>query len=147
MGSTSQIYTHIENLSHYKIWFMSIYQGDLGSISQVQMNTFHRFNTKSYSLRKEQYLLGPAFPSTDPPKLLTIYTVFTVIRMLNYLPVKGVFSAILSPKTIMYGETLHYKQHLGVKIVKYYQVHEQEDPSNSQVPQTKGDICLGTSVN
>ena len=67
--------------------------------------------------------------------------------MINYLPVKGGVFAILSPNTIMYGETLHYKQHLGVKIVKYYQVHEQEDPSNSQVPQTKGYIFLGTSVN
>ena len=106
---TSQIYMQMDNPPHYKIWSKSTCQGDPGSISQVQMNTFHRFNTKSYSLRKEQYLLGPAFPSTDPPKLLTIYTVFTVVRMINYFPFRGGVSAILSTKTIMSSETLHYK--------------------------------------
>ena len=42
-------------------------------------------------------------------KLFTIYIVFTVVRMLKYFPVKGGVSAILSPKNIFSGETLHYK--------------------------------------
>ena len=67
--------------------------------------------------------------------------------MLNYLPVKGGVSSILSSNTIMPSETLHYKRHLGVNIGKYCQVHEHEDPRNSQVPRTKGAIFIGPSVN
>ena len=81
------------------------------------------------------------------PKILTIYIVFTVVRMLKYLPVKGGFYAILSPNTIMSGETLHYKQHIGLNIGQYCHVHEHEEPSNSQLPLTKGAICLRPSRN
>ena len=81
------------------------------------------------------------------PKLLTIYIVFAVVRMINYLPVKGGVSVLLSPKTIMSGETLYYKWHLGLKIGKYFQVHKHEYPSNSRLPRTKGAICLGPSGN
>ena len=40
------------NFPHYKPWSMSTCQGDLVSISQVQMNTFHILNAKSELLRK-----------------------------------------------------------------------------------------------
>ena len=88
-----------------------------------------------------------SLPFNKTPKLLTIYIVFTVVRMLNYLPVKGGVSAILSTKTIMYGETLHYKRHLGLNIGQYCQVHEHEYPRNSLLPRNKGAICLGPSGN
>ena len=45
----------------------------------------------------------------NTPKLLTIYIVFTVVRMLKYFPFKEGVSAILSPKSIISSETLHYK--------------------------------------
>ena len=80
-------------------------------------------------------------------KLITIYIVFTVVMMLNYFPFKGGVSAILSTNTINNGEKLHYKRHLGINIGQYCQVHEYEDPSKSQLPQTKGAIFLGPSVN
>ena len=67
--------------------------------------------------------------------------------MLNYFPVKGGFSAILIPKTIMCSYTFHYKQHLGTNIVNYCQLYEHEEPGSSQEPHTKGAICLGPSVN
>ena len=89
----------------------------------------------------------PSLPFNYIPNILTIYIVSTVVRILNHLPVKGVVSSILSPKTIMYGETLHYKQHLGLNIGQYCQVNEHEKPRNSQLPWTKGSICLGPSVN
>ena len=86
-------------------------------------------------------------PFNKIPKIITIYIVFTVVRMLNYFPVKRRVSQILSTKTIMFGETLHYKQHLGIKIGNYFQVHEHEDPRNSQLPRTKSAIFLGPSGN
>ena len=47
----------------------------------------------------------------------------------------------------MYGDTLHCKWHLGMYIVQYFQVHEYEDPRNSQLSRTKCSICIGPSVN
>ena len=43
------------------------------------------------------------------PNILTIYIVFTVFRMINYLPIKGGVYLILRPNTILSGETLCYK--------------------------------------
>ena len=42
------------------------------------------------------------------PKLLMIYIVFNVVKMLNFFPTKGGVSETLSPKTIMSRETLDY---------------------------------------
>ena len=41
-------------------------------------------------------------------KILIIYIVFTVVSMINYFPVNGEVSSILSPKTIFSGEIIHY---------------------------------------
>ena len=147
MGCLSHLSTQIDNFPHYKIWYTSKYKEDPGSISQVQMNTSNILNAKSELLSRELELSGIAFPSTRTPKLLTIYIVFTVVMMLNYFPVKGGVSTILSPKTIISGEILHYKLHIGLNIGLYWKLHEHEDPSNSQLPQTKETIFIVPSVN
>jgi len=54
---------------------------------------------------------------------------------------------MLSPMTIMSGETLDYKKHLGLQIGQYCQVHEEDAPRNSQNPRTRGAIALGPSGN
>ena len=71
-------------------------------------------------------------PFKRVPQLLTIYIVFHVVKLLNFFPPKGGISDILSPKTIMTGETLDYKRHLRLQIGQYCQVHEEETPRNSQ---------------
>ena len=43
------------------------------------------------------------------PKLFSIYIFFKVVRMINYLPIKGGVYLILRPNTILSGETLCYK--------------------------------------
>ena len=78
--------------------------------------------------------VGHSLPFNKTPKLLTIYIIFTVIRIINYFPVKRGFYAILIPNTIISGETLNYKRYLGLNIGQYCQVHEHEDPRNSQLP-------------
>ena len=50
------------------------------------------------------------------PNLITIYIFFTFFIMINYLPVKGGVSTIISPNTIISGETLRYKRRLGISI-------------------------------
>jgi hypothetical protein len=47
----------------------------------------------------------------------------------------------------MYGEMLDYKKHLSLQLGQYCQVHEEDNPHNSQIARTKGAIYLGPSVN
>ena len=96
-----------------------------------------------YRTRAGGYIL----PFNKTPKLLTIYIVFAVVRMLNYFPLKGGVSAILIPKTIVAGDKPHCKRLIGLNIGQYFQVHEHEDPRKRQVPRTKGTVCLGPSGN
>jgi hypothetical protein len=56
-------------------------------------------------------------------------------------------SDTLSTKTIMSGETLDYNKHLSLQLGKYCQVHEEDNPRNSQIARTKGVISLGPSIN
>ena len=47
----------------------------------------------------------------------------------------------------MTGETLDYNKHLTLQFGQYCQVHEEENPTNSQVARTKGAISLRPSGN
>ena len=47
----------------------------------------------------------------------------------------------------MSGETLDYKKHLKLQFGQYCQVHEEEEPRNSQIARTRGAISLGPSGN
>jgi hypothetical protein len=88
-----------------------------------------------------------SLPFNRIPKLLTIHLVFNSVKLLNHFPVKGGISDTISPKTIMTGETLDYKKHLSLQLGQYCQVHEEDQPRNSQLPRTQGAICLGPSGN
>jgi hypothetical protein len=81
------------------------------------------------------------------PKLMTIHIVLNVVKLLNFFPTKGGVSDYLSPKTIMSGETLDYEKHLSLQLGQYYQVHEGDNPHNSQIARTKGEISLGPISN
>ena len=88
-----------------------------------------------------------SLPFNRIPRLLTIYIVFKAVKLLNYFPPKGGISDIVSPKTLMTGETLNYSLQLTLQIGQYCQVHEELTPRNSQLPGTQGAICLGPSGN
>ena len=88
-----------------------------------------------------------SLPYQRIPKVLTVHIVLNVVKMLNFFPPKGGISETLCPKTIMSGETLDYKKHLSLKVGQYCQVHEEENPRNSQLARTKGAISLGPSGN
>jgi hypothetical protein len=78
------------------------------------------------------------------PKLLMMHIVLNAVKMLIFFPTKG---GILSPKTIMSGETLDYKKHLSLQVGQYCQVHEEDTPRNSQSPRANGAISPGPSGN
>jgi hypothetical protein len=68
-------------------------------------------------------------------------------QLLIFFPTKGGVSDNLSPNTIMSGETLDYKKHLSLRLGQNCQVHEEDNPRNSQIARTKGAISLGPSGN
>jgi hypothetical protein len=74
---------------------------------------------------------------------MTIHIVLNVVKLLIFFPTKGVVSDTLSPKTIMSGETVDYKKHLSIQLGQYCQVHEEDNPRNSQIARTQGAISLG----
>ena len=47
----------------------------------------------------------------------------------------------------MTGERLDYKRRFSLQFGAYCQVHEEDTPRNSNVPRTKGAICIGPSGN
>jgi hypothetical protein len=47
----------------------------------------------------------------------------------------------------MSRETLDYKKHLSLQLGQYCQVHEEDNPRNSQIARTKGAISLGPRGN
>jgi hypothetical protein len=77
--------------------------------------------------------------------MLTHMTFF-VVKMLNYFPAKGGISMQFSPKMIMSGQTLNYKQ-CSLPFGTYCQVHEEDRPRNSLAARTQGALSLGPSLN
>jgi hypothetical protein len=68
-------------------------------------------------------------------------------QAVDFFPTKGGFSDTIGPKTIMSGEKLEYKKHMSLQLGQYCQVHEEDNPQNSQIARTKGTISLGPSGN
>ena len=67
--------------------------------------------------------------------------------MLNHFLVKGGTSDIIIPTTIMTGDSIHYKRHIGIHIGKYCQVNKEYTPCNRNKPRTKGAIYMRPSIN
>ncbi len=67
---------------------------------------------------------------------------FFVVKLLNYFPAKGGVLAHYSPKTIMLGQTLNYKQ-CSYLFGTYCQVHEEDGQRNSLIARTSGAISVG----
>ena len=50
-------------------------------------------------------------PFSQLPMQMTTHMTFFVVKLLNFFPVKGCISDQYSPKAIMSGETINYKQY------------------------------------
>jgi hypothetical protein len=64
-----------------------------------------------------------SLPFHTIPKLMTIHIVLNVVKLLIFFSTKGGVFDTLSPKTIMYGETLDYKKHMSLQLGQYCKVH------------------------
>ncbi len=85
-------------------------------------------------------------PFTAFPVKMVTHMVFFVVKHLNYFPANSGISTQFSPKTIMSGQTLNYKQ-CSLPFGTYCQVHEEEEPRNGIIAPTAGVILLGPSSN
>jgi hypothetical protein len=83
-------------------------------------------------------------------KLVTIHIVLNVVKLLIFPDQGGRIRNFESKDDhvwIMSGEKLDYKKHLSIQIGQYFQVHEEDNPRNSQISQTKGAISLQGDFN
>jgi hypothetical protein len=69
-------------------------------------------------------------PFSQLPMQMTTHMAFFVVKLLNFFPVKGGILDQYSPKAIMSGETINYKQNC-LPFGTYCQVHEEDSPRNS----------------
>ena len=86
-------------------------------------------------------------PFDRMPKLMVIHLVLHIGQMLTYFPTKGGISQEISPRTILLGQVLDRKKHLDLEFGEYCQVHEENNPKNSDKARTLGAICLGPTGN
>jgi hypothetical protein len=94
-------------------------------------------------LSKVQNILQPAKLRFLDAITFVIQMVLHATKMLNYFPTSVGIGNGYSPRTLMTGEVLSYKTHLALKFGDYCQVHEIDEPRNSQLPRTQGAICMG----
>ena len=87
-----------------------------------------------------------SIPFTQNPVKMLTHMVFFVVKLLNYFPAKGGVSDYHSPKTIMSGQMLNYKQ-CSLPFGTYCQVHEEDGQRNSLIARTSGAISVGPSSN
>jgi hypothetical protein len=87
-----------------------------------------------------------SLPFSNIPAQITRHMVFFVTKLLNFFPVKGGISDQYSPKAIMSGEIINYRQYC-LPFGSYFQVHEEDLPRNSMEPLTQGELSLGPSTN
>lgn len=107
----------------------------------------HKIERRIRVVKERSRSTRHGLPYPKLPKLVIIYMVLAVIRMLTYFPTKGGISEIWSPQMLLHGRRLNYKKDLALQFGSYCQVHEHETPRNSMKPRTQGAICLGPCGN
>ena len=77
------------------------------------------------------------------PKTTVRETVKNAVMMLNAFPPKSGINAHLSPRNIVTGKTLDCNVHFELPFGDCAQVHQNEEPQNSNKEQTLGAVSLG----
>ena len=71
-------------------------------------------------------------------KLLNTHIVLIMVKLIKCFPTKGIISDSLTPKTIMSGEILEFKEHLYLQLGKYCQVHRRKYHTTAKLPEPRG---------
>jgi len=69
--------------------------------------------------------------------------VYHDVMWLNAFPPKGGVSPFISPRSLISGVPLDFKQHCQLAFGSYAQIHDELAPTNSPNTRTVGEICLG----
>ena len=83
-----------------------------------------------------------SLPFTYLPRFILIEVMLNTSLWVNVFPPKGGVST-LSPRSLITGIKFDYTKHCQISIGSYAQVHKENQPTNTQQPQTIGTICLG----
>jgi hypothetical protein len=78
--------------------------------------------------------------------IMLIHVVLFVVKQLNLFPKKGSISTVYSPRQIMSGEVVEYKQ-CAMGCGNYCQISDESEPQNSLAPRKHCAISLGPSGN
>ena len=78
---------------------------------------------------------------------MLIKMINTSVLWLNAFPPKGRVSEMMSPRMIVIGVPFDYNKHCKWAFGTYGQMSEEPKPSNMQVRQSIGAICLGPKGN
>ena len=74
---------------------------------------------------------------------MKIELIYFIVFWLNAFPVKSGVSKQFSPQEIILRWQLDIKKHCQVMFGEYYEVHNELDPTNTQVPRTHEAFSLG----
>ena len=87
-----------------------------------------------------------SLPFTYLPRLILIEMIHNAALWVNFFPPKGGVSTI-SPQSLITGIKFDYTKYFQLSFEYYAQVHEENQPTNTQQLQTIGTICLGPTGN
>jgi hypothetical protein len=86
-------------------------------------------------------------PFKHYPKILKLELINQAVSWLNMFPHTDGASNTMSPRTILTGTTADYVTHCRAPIGAYCEVHNENDPSNTEKPRTSRAIALNPTGN
>ena len=81
-------------------------------------------------------------PYKQMPRIMLKYLAMVATKQLTLFPAKGGVSSYLSPHVIMTGTHLDYDKHCKIQFGAYVQANQENNPSNTNAPQTIDAIYL-----
>ena len=125
-------------------------RGELASMGMTLNNTSrdeHVGDIKRFicTIKERMQAIYNTLPFQKVPARLTIEMAKASVFWLNSLPQKNGLYSELSPRTIVTGQKLDFKQHCHFQFGEYVQTHEEHD--NSMSPRTVGALALRPTGN
>jgi Reverse transcriptase (RNA-dependent DNA polymerase) len=99
------------------------------------------------TIKERNRCMTSSLPDKKYPKLLKIELVKNAVTWLNMFPHPDGISDTLSPRAIMTGLHPKFNTHCRVPIGAYCEVHNENDPSNTESPRTTPAIALNPTGN
>ena len=99
------------------------------------------------SVKERSRGIRATLPFSSIPKRVKIELIYFIVCWLNAFPVKSGISRQFSPREIVLRWQLDIKRHCRVMFGEYCEVHDELDPTNTQVSKTHEALALGPTRN